>query len=81
MATVDIDKKLVDSYLDLLENLSSDSKLDIISRLSESLKSDGTNEAVSLRVLDGDFIPEKTADEIINDLKKARNFTRNTESF
>jgi len=81
MATVDIDKKLVDSYLDLLENLSSDSKLDIISRLSESLKSDGKNEAVSLRVLDGDFIAEKTADEIINDLKKARSFTRNTESF
>ena len=81
MPTIDINKKLVDSYLDLLENLSSNSKLDIISRLSESLKSSEKNNANSLGLLVSDFIPEKTADEIIADLKAARNFTRNIDPF
>jgi len=81
MQTVDINKKLVDSYLELLRNLSPNSKLDLISKLSDSLKSGKSKKANSLKSLSGDFIPEKTADEIIGDLKEARNFTRETESF
>jgi hypothetical protein len=81
MQTIDINKKLVDSYLELLKNLSPNSKLDLISGLSNSLKSDKKNKISSLKSLTGDFIPEKTADQIIADLKKARNFTRKNESF
>lgn len=81
MQTIDINKKLVDGYLELLKNLSPTSKLDLISRLSDSLKSAKKNNVNSLQSLAGDFIPEKTADEIIDDLKKARSFTRQTESF
>ncbi|HAL81238.1 MAG TPA: hypothetical protein DCO83_02560 [Mucilaginibacter sp.] len=81
MQTIDINKRLVDSYLDLLENLSPNSKLDLISRLSDSLKSGKKNKVSSLKSLSGDFIEEKSAEEIIDDLKKARNFTRKTESF
>jgi hypothetical protein len=81
MQTIDINKRLVDSYLDLLKNLSPNSKLDLISGLSDSLKSGGKKKTSSLKSLAGDFIPEKTADEIMDDLKKARNFTRNIESF
>jgi len=81
MQSVDINKKLVDSYLELLRNLSPNSKLDLISGLSVSLKSKKTAEGNSVKTLAGDFIPEKSADEIIDDLKKSRNFSRNTESF
>lgn len=34
------------------------------------------NKKDSLKSLDGDFIPEKSADEVIDDLKKLRTFTR-----
>ena len=81
MQAIDINKKLVDSYLELLKNLSPNSKLDLISKLSDSLKSGKKTKASSLKSLSGDFIPEKSADEIINDLKQARNFKRDIESF
>ena len=81
MQTIDVNKKLVDSYLELLKNLNANSKLDLISKLSDSLKSGKKNKISSLKSLSNDFIPEKTADEIIDDLKKARNFKRETESF
>jgi len=81
MQTIDINKKLVDSYLELLKNLSPNSKLDLISKLSDSLKSGKKNKTSSLKELSTDFIPEKTADEVIAGLKEARNFTRHIESF
>jgi len=81
MQTTDINKKLVEGYLELFKNLSSNSKLDLISGLSDSLKSSKKNKKSSLKALTGDFIPEKSADEIIADLKNARNFTRNTDPF
>jgi hypothetical protein len=34
------------------------------------------NKKDSLKSLEGDFIPEKSADEIVDDLKKSRAFTR-----
>jgi len=81
MQSVDINKRLVDTYLELVKNLSPNSKLDLISALSNSLKSGKKDKKGSIKDLTGDFISEKTADEIIDDLKKARNFSRNTESF
>ncbi len=81
MQTIDINKRLVDSYLELLKNLSPNSKLDLISGLSASLKSSKKKKTVSLKSLYGDFIPEKSADEIISDLKNARTFTRSIETF
>jgi len=81
MQAIDLNKKLVDSYLELLKNLSPATKLDLIGKLSDSLTSGKKNKTSSLNLLHGDFIPEKSADEIINDFKTARNFTRNTELF
>ncbi|WP_256010328.1 hypothetical protein [Desertivirga xinjiangensis] len=81
MQTVDINKRLVDSYLELLKTLSPNSKLDLISGLSASLKTSKKTKNLSLKALEGDFINEKSADEIISDLKQARSFTRSIESF
>lgn len=81
MQTIDINKRIVESYLELLNNLSPNSKLDLISGLSASLKTSKKAKANSLKSLAGDFINEKSAEEVISELKQARNFNRNTESF
>lgn len=81
MQTIDINKKLVEGYLALFRNLSKNSKLDLISGLSASLKSsEHKGKLNSLKSLEGDFIDEKSADEIISDLKSSRTFTRSLDS-
>ncbi|WP_449439412.1 hypothetical protein [Pedobacter steynii] len=74
MRSIDINKRLVDSYLELFKTLSPNTKLDLISGLSASLKSTKRSKNQSLKSLQNDFIEEKSADEIISDLKAARNF-------
>jgi hypothetical protein len=81
MQAIDIDRKLIDGYLQLFQNLSSDSKLELISGLSDSMKSKQDEHNGSLRELFGDFIPEKSADTITRELKEARNFTRDIDTF
>lgn len=81
MQTVSMDKRLVDSYLELFKNLSPNSKLDLISGLSASLKKNDKKPTGSLRGIFGEFIPEKSADQLAGELKQARSFTRTTESF
>ena len=80
MKTANLKFNLIDSYLGLLKNLSPDNKLDLISKLSDSLK--GTQKPLekSLGNLYGAFILKESADEIITDLKASRNFNRKTES-
>lgn len=81
MQAIDINRKLVDGYLELLKNLSPNNKLDLIAKLSDSLNSDKIQKDNSLKSLKGDFIAEKSADKLIKDLQTARSFKRNTESF
>ena len=40
MSTTELNTKIVDSYLELLENLSSASKLELIEKLTQSVKLD-----------------------------------------
>jgi len=40
MNTVDANTKLIDSYLSLLRNMSAQNKLDLISKLTKSVKTD-----------------------------------------
>jgi hypothetical protein len=80
MPAIDMNKRLVDSYLELFKNLSPKSKLDLISGLSASLKA-AKKPSGSLRNLFDEFIPEKSAEQVTEELKKARLFTRTTESF
>lgn len=67
---------LVDSYLGLLNNLSTESKLELIAKLSESLKGSQQPTDKSVKDLYGAFISEKSAEEIIAELKASRNFNR-----
>ncbi|RZK79206.1 MAG: hypothetical protein EOO92_09775 [Pedobacter sp.] len=81
MQSVDINKRLVDSYLELFKTLSPNAKLDLISGLSASLKTSKKYKSQSLKSLKGGFIDEKSSEEIIADMKAARTSTRKIESF
>ncbi len=72
--------KTADYFFGLLSNLNSDSKLELISRLSDSLKSKPSVKEESLRDLFGSFKSKKTADQLISNLRKSRAFVRKIEN-
>ncbi len=63
---------LADYYFAFLKNLNADSKLDLISKLSQSLKETETSAQMSLDSLFGAYKSDDTADEIIADIKASR---------
>jgi hypothetical protein len=65
----------------MLYNLSPSNKLDLISKLTASVKSDITNKESSLKEAFGAFESEKSIDEIINEVRNSRTFTRQIEEF
>jgi len=68
MKSADLKINLINSYLELLKTLSPKTKLELIARLSRSLK--GPNKPnKSLNDLYGQFISKKTAEEIIQEIK------------
>ena len=85
MKAANLKFNLIDSYLGLLENLSPDNKLELISKLSDSLKSSKkTTEKHADKSLDdlcGAFIFDKSSNDLISELKKSRNFNRKIEGF
>jgi hypothetical protein len=85
MKAANIKFNLIDNYLGLLENLSPDHKLELISKLSDSLKSSKKtvekNADKPLDTLSGAFIFDKPSDDLINELRKSRKFNRKIEEF
>lgn len=80
MKTADINTNLIDSYYTLLKNLSPNNKLELIARLSKSMKTTRKKEKeISLESLYGSWESDQTADELIATLKASRNFTRKRE--
>jgi hypothetical protein len=79
MEAVDFNTKLIDGYMGLLRNLSPDGKLDLISKLSESLKSVSKEKAPPLKELFGSYRSEESAEELIKEIKQSRLFNREIE--
>ena len=79
METSDTDTTLIDGYLQMLDNLSPSNKLDLISKLTISIKSDITDKKSAFKESFGAFESEKSADEIINEIRNSRTFTRQIE--
>ena len=80
MKVTDINTALIDNYFSLLKNLSHDNKLELIARLSKSMKgSKKAKKEISLSSLYGSWVSDQSADEIISELKNARNFNRKVE--
>ena len=70
---------IADYYYDFLKNLNADSKLDLISKLSQSLKADQSIPETSLQSLFGAYKSEETAEEIIEGIRASKIFNRNIE--
>ncbi len=69
MTTISKDTSIASYYFDFLKNLNPDSKLDLISKLSQSLREDTTVSNTTLESLFGAYKSEETAEEIIANIK------------
>lgn len=78
MKTTDANTNLIDSYFTLLKGLSANNKLEIIARLSKSLKTPEKNEDNSWKDLFGALALDQSAEEFIKGLKSDRKFIRKT---
>jgi hypothetical protein len=80
MKATDINTTLIDNYFSFLKDLSADAKLQLIVRLSKSMKtSTKAKKEVLLNSLYGSWESEESADEIIAELKSSREFNRRIE--
>ncbi len=74
---------IADNYFGMIKNLSVDVKLELITRISESMKDFSQNEdkqkKKSWKLLFGAFDSEQSADEIIDELRKSRYTNRHIE--
>lgn len=73
------DQKILDNYFGLLERLNKKMKLDIIERLKKSVKSQGSTE--NMKASFGSWKSNESAEELIESLRRNRNFNRNIEEF
>jgi len=71
---------IADYYFEFLKNLNSSSKIDLISKLTQSLKETKSVGEVSLQSLFGALDSPESADEIIGKLRSSRVFTRTIET-
>lgn len=81
MGTSEINTTIVDGYVGLFDNLSTSNELDLISKLTASVKTDLTNKKSSFKKSFGAFDSKKTAEEIIDEIRNSRVSTRQIESF
>lgn len=81
MRTAENNTTIVDGYVGLLDNLSTSNKLDLITRLTASVKSDLTEKKSSFKEAFGAFESEKSAEEIIEEIRSSRVSTRQIETF
>jgi GTP cyclohydrolase III len=80
MKAQEINTTIVDGYIGLLDNLSPNDKLEIISKLTDSVRTDLKNKVSSFKKAFGAFDSEKSAEEIIEEIRSSRTFTRKIES-
>lgn len=76
MNTADINTALIDSYFSLLKSLSPNNKLELIARLSKSMKTTKKTKDNSWKSLFGALVLDQSADEFVEELKKDRKFIR-----
>ena len=68
------DKNIINNYLKLFESLNSMSKLELIEKLTKSLKAETKSKESDFYKSFGAFSTEKTSDEINTDIKSSRKF-------
>jgi hypothetical protein len=68
------DKHIVETYSGLIEGLSSDNKMELIETLSKSLQTENKSKDESFYKAFGGWSSEKSAEEIIADIRLSRVF-------
>ena len=81
MRIAEINTTIVDGYVGLLDNLSPSDKLDLISKLTTSVKTDLKSKKSSFKKAFGAFDSKKNAEQIIEEIRNSRVSTRQIESF
>lgn len=81
MNTADINTKLINSYLSLLKNMSVQNKLDLISKLTNTVKTDIAQEKTEFYKAFGGWDKNESAEELIETIKESRTLNRTIEEF
>lgn len=81
MKALDINTTLVEGYLQLLDNLSPSNKLDLISKLTKSVKTDITDRKKYFYKAFGAWESKQTASHIITEIRNERTFNRKIQKF
>ena len=68
------DKHIVETYSGLFEGLSSDNKMELIETLSKSLKTENNSKDESFYNVFGAWTSDKSAEEIIAEIRSSRVF-------
>ena len=68
------DKNIIENYFGLFESLNSMSKLELIEKLTKSLKAETKSKENNFYKSFGAFSTEKTSDEINKEIKSSRKF-------
>ena len=75
------DKHIVETYSGMLEGLSSKSKEELIENLSKSLKAENKKKERNFYKAFGAFASDKSAEEIIAEIKAGRRFRKKEIKF
>lgn len=78
MKSVNIDTRLIYSHFTLLKSLSPNNKLELIAKLSKSMKK---AKDTSQKSLFGALQLDQSADDFVEDLKNDRKFSRKSINF
>lgn len=81
MNTIDFDTKIIEGYLGLLANLSPSNKLDLIAKLTASIKSDLKPKKPSFKKAFGAFESSKSAEETIDEIRESRVSNRRSNTY
>jgi hypothetical protein len=71
---IDINTSLIEGYLQMLDNLSPNNKLDLISKLSLTIKGNDKVNNKTFYEAFGAWDSNQSAEDIINDIRKSRQF-------
>ena len=72
---------LIDNYYGLLSSLSKENKIKLIAKLSDSIIEEATENENLIDKFFGAFISEKSAEELIKEIRDSRTFNRTIEAF
>ena len=81
MKSVNIDTRLIYSHFTLLKSLSPNNKLELIAKLSKSMKTTKKAKDTSWKSLFGALQLDQSANDFVEDLKNDRQFSRKSINF